>query len=77
MWIDAHPTGGPSANEGIPLDDELRTIYKMAPNSLVVVDDAWPEDVDRLPKEAGWTMRWYHGLVFVHKEGLYKIPERF
>lgn len=76
LWVDSHATGGICADEGLPLPEELRTIYEKCQSSLTVIDDQWPEDCDKLVVPDGWTKRWYHGLIFLHR-GQYNIPERF
>lgn len=77
IFIDAHATGGDCADEGLPLEEELAAIYEHAPTSLVVIDDMWPENLNTLPVPGGWVKRWFNGVIFVHKQSLYDIPERF
>lgn len=77
IWLDAHKTGGPSADAGDPIPSEMNAIYEKSPTSLVVLDDRWPKDFEAMNIPEGWHKRWYHGLMFVHRVGLYDIPERF
>lgn len=77
IFLDAHATGGPSADAGDPLPEELKAVYEKAPQSLAVLDDQWPQDFEKTEIPTGWTKKWYHGLTFIHKQGLYDIPERF
>jgi len=77
MWLDAHATGGPSADAGDPLPQELAAIFEKAPQSLAVLDDQWPINFENTVVPDGWTKKWYHGLTFIYKTGLYDIPERF
>lgn len=77
FWIDAHVAGPGTADEGLPLEMELQTIYEKSPASLICIDDSWPQDFEKTEIPTGWTKKWYHGLTFIHKQGLYDIPERF
>lgn len=80
FWLDAHSSGGKTANEGDPLPEEIRAIVELSPDSLVVIDDHNSADeVKNKCKEngidlTGWTLEFRTGIVFLHK-GQYKIPE--
>lgn len=80
FWLDAHSSGGKTANEGDPLPEEIRAIVELSPDSLVVIDDHNSADeVFNKCKEngidlTGWTLEFRTGIVFLHK-GQYKIPE--
>lgn len=77
LWIDAHAAGHGTADEGNPLEMELQTIYEKCLTSLAVLDDQWPQDFEKTVVPEGWTKKWHHGLTFIHKTGLYDIPEKF
>lgn len=70
FWLDAHPCGGDSANEGDPLPMELKTIMKMSPNSLILVDDEPNAELTRCNINwTGWVKEYYSGIIFIHKGG--------
>lgn len=77
FWIDAHVAGPGTADEGVPLEMELQTIYEKSPASLICVDDSWPQDFEKTVVPKDWTKKWYHGLTFIYKTGLYDLPEIF
>lgn len=75
IWLDAHSSGGLTANEGDPLPEEIRTIVELSPDSLVVIDD---EPNDNRIKELvndEWQTEYRTGIVFLYKKGNYNIPE--
>lgn len=76
FWIDAHVAGYGTADAGDPIPQELQAIYEKSPDSLLVLDDRWPQDFEKLTVPEGWHKRWYHGLIFLHR-GQYNISERF
>lgn len=84
FWLDAHVTGGPSANDGDQLKGELETISEMCPDSLVLIDDVKPNsDGSYLGPDApislpeGWTAKFLSGVLIVQRGERYFIPERF
>jgi len=84
FFLDAHITGGPSASNGDQTVSEMRTIERMCPEALVVIDDIAPamDDIYMSPDGApiyvpeGWTGKYVHGELILHP-GIYHIPERF
>lgn len=73
FWCDAHPCGQDSANEGDPLPMELKTIMKMSPNSLILVDDEPNAELTRCNINwNGWVKVYHSGIIFIHK-GQFKI----
>lgn len=81
FWLDAHSSGGKTANDGDPLPEEIKAIVELSPDSLVVIDDhnsadevknkCLENDIDL----TGWTLEFRTGIVFLYRNGLYKIPE--
>ena len=80
FWLDAHPTGEGSADNGEQLPMELAVISKMRPDSLVLVDDVKPgfcgPSGAQICIPDGWHTKFLHGVLIVHAGG-YDIPERF
>lgn len=79
IWLDAHYTGGESANEGDPLPSELETAFAY-PDALIVVDDISPDYVnstrfDVLKKHPEWKQVFRNGVLILTQK--YYIPERF
>lgn len=78
FWLDAHPAGPTTADNGDPLPDELRFITQHYSDSLIVVDDMpGPElshivGIDEVLK--GWTRDYRTGELILHRGG-YAIPE--
>lgn len=78
FWLDAHPAGPTTADNGDPLPDELRFITQHYSDSLIVVDDTpGPElshiaGIDEVLK--GWTRDYRTGELILHRGG-YTIPE--
>lgn len=79
FWLDAHSSGGLTANEGDPLPEEIRAIIELSPNSLVVIDDQQNADLAQVTEAGvnlrGWTKIYRTGIVFLFKKDNYKIPE--
>jgi len=78
FWLDAHSSGGLTANEGDPLPEEIKAIMELSPDSLIVIDDQ-SNDLLMNVVEAGidltgWTKEFRTGVVILHK-GSYNIPE--
>lgn len=75
FWLDAHSSGGLTANEGDPLPEEIKSIMELRPDALVVIDDE-PNDnrVKGLVTDE-WTTEYRTGITFLYKNGLYQIPE--
>jgi hypothetical protein len=78
FWLDAHPSGGLTANDGDPLPDEIKAVMELRPNSLVVIDDQQDDLLQNVIASgvdlAGWTKEFRTGVVFLHN-GSYNIPE--
>lgn len=77
FWLDAHSSGPHTADDGDPLANELRAIYELCPNPLVVVDDQIDASFQRLVAGGlsldGWIKEYRTGEVIMHKGG-YSIP---
>ena len=78
FWLDAHSSGGLTANEGDPLPDEVKAVMELRPDSLIVIDDQ-SNDLLQNVVDAGvnlkkWKKEFRTGVVFLHN-GSYKIPE--
>jgi len=82
FWLDAHPTGGPSADNGDQAPLELDIIARMRPDSLVLIDDVRPEGNGYASPGShvivpdGWQTRFLSGVLALHAGG-YAIPEKF
>jgi hypothetical protein len=83
FWLDAHVTGGDSVDNGDQIESEIRTISRMRPNSLIVIDDTFPDkggygapDISPIVPPEGWKMHFLSGVLLLHA-GSYQIPERF
>lgn len=77
FWLDAHSSGGLTANEGDPLPEEIKAITELSPDSLIVIDDQKDALLCQVPAEyiKGYTVEYRTGIVFLYKKGLYNIPE--
>lgn len=77
FWLDAHSSGGLTANEGDPLPDEIKAITQLSPDSLIVIDDQQNALLVQVPAQYlnGYTIEYRYGVVFLYKTGLYNIPE--
>jgi hypothetical protein len=74
FWLDAHPSGGLTANEGDPLGEELKAIMSKRPDALIVIDDMSDASLVHLNLDfTGWHKEYRTGEVFMHKGG-YEIP---
>lgn len=90
FWLDAHVTGGTSINLGDQVAGELETIDRLAPDSLVLIDDVKPtvtidaggaidgfEGPDApINPPLGWKASFLSGVLILHKGG-YIIPAVF
>lgn len=78
FWLDAHSSGGLTANEGDPLPEEIKAIMELSPDSLIVIDDQSDDSLQNVVNAGvsfeGWTKEFRTGVVFLHK-GSYVIPE--
>jgi hypothetical protein len=79
FWLDAHSSGGLTADEGDPLPDEIKAIMELRPTGLIVIDDQ-SDDLLISATSAGidftgWIKEFRYGVVFLYREGLYEIPE--
>lgn len=77
FWLDAHSSGGMTADEGDPLAEEIKIITEMRPDSLVVIDDMLDAElrhvVDAGVSLDGWIREYRTGEVIMHRGG-YVIP---
>ncbi len=77
FWLDAHPSGGLTANGGDPLPAEISTVMKLRPDALMVIDDQSDDKLSNVVAAgvnlSGWTKEFRTGVVFLHKGG-YTIP---
>lgn len=73
FWLDAHVTGGLSADDGDQIPAELDAIVRLRPESLVLIDDTTP---DLVQPPQGWKKIFLRGMTILH-DGRYDIPERF
>jgi hypothetical protein len=74
FWLDAHSSGGLTANEGDPLSSELKLIMSSKPDSLIVIDDMPGSELLHLGIDfTGWHKEYRTGEVIMHKGG-YDIP---
>lgn len=71
FWLDAHPSGGLTANEGDPLPEELKIIYTLRPNSFIVVDD---QQGVRSDVPEGWLQEYRCGSLWIHPTLWYVPP---
>lgn len=84
FWLDAHITGGTTINLGDQVASELAIIDRLAPDSLVLIDDVKPnENGDGfvgpdapINPPLGWQAFFYSGVLALHKGG-YNLPARF
>ena len=78
FWLDAHPSGGKTANAGDPLPDEIKAIMELRPDGLIVIDDQCDDLLQNCVENGinftGWIKEFRYGVVFLHK-GNYDIPE--
>ena len=78
FWLDAHSSGGKTANAGDPLPEEIKAVMELRPDGLMVIDDQSDDllqnAVDCGVDFTGWTKEFRYGVVFLHK-GKYIIPE--
>src|ERR1017187_9575424 len=81
FWLDAHVTGGPSADDGDQVNPELYIIQRDRPESLVLIDDVRPHGLTgyiapdgpiTIPN--GWTAKFLSGVLALHTGG-YDFPE--
>jgi hypothetical protein len=88
FWLDAHSSGPHTADDGDPLPFELKTIMRLRPDALIVIDDMHCVDFcepDPVTGKtyiesngldfSGWKREFRTGELIIYKEGRYKIPE--
>lgn len=75
FWLDAHSSGGLTANEGNPLPDEIKAIMELSPDSLVVIDDEPNDEYVKEQINDEWETQYHYGITFLYKKGKYQIPE--
>lgn len=77
FWLDAHSSGGLTADEGDPLPEELRIITACRPDALIVIDDMGDAELTQVKKQGvsleGWYREYRTGEIIMHKGG-YIIP---
>lgn len=74
FWLDAHSSGGLTADEGDPLGIEIQIIERCRPNALVIIDDMLNESLSHLDIDVSkWVREYRTGEVIMHM-GKYKIP---
>lgn len=74
FWLDAHSSGGLTANEGDPLAEELKIIMEKRPDALIVIDDMKDAELTHTGIDfTGWHKEYRTGEVIMHKGG-YIIP---
>lgn len=75
FWLDAHSSGGLTADEGDPLADELKAIMTKRPDSLVIIDDMADNSLLHTRLDfTGWIREYRTGEIIMYKEGMYDIP---
>jgi hypothetical protein len=73
FWLDAHPSGGDTANVGCPLERELTAILESRDEGVILIDDLqpfWgndsPEVAERtIAKYPGWKHETHFGIMRV------------
>jgi len=75
FWLDAHSSGGLTADAGDPVAAELAAICELRPDALVVIDDQKDSFLWLVPPETveGWVRDLRCGELLLHK-GQYDIP---
>lgn len=78
IWLDAHSSGGMTADAGDPLAEEIRTIQRLSPDSLVVIDDMMDEELRHVEEQgvslSDWTREYLTGEVIMYRSGQYSLP---
>lgn len=78
FWLDAHSSGGLTADAGDPLPEELAMIMKESPASLIVIDDMLDAKLDHVAERGvdlgGWNRHYLTGEVIMHRVGQYSLP---
>ena len=60
FWLDAHTCGPHTADDGDPLPHELKTIMKMCPEALIVIDDMKDAELEYLTRLYGTDFEGWH-----------------
>lgn len=78
FWLDAHSSGGMTANEGDPLPHEIKAILDHAPNSIIVIDDQQDTALNQVASAGisleGWIRHYISGELILFREGMYTLP---
>lgn len=79
FWLDSHKSAPDSADNGDVLPNEISSIQKYSDESLIVIDDQKDDSLQNLVEAGidltGWVKKFVTGVVIMHKEGLYELPE--
>ncbi len=74
FWLDAHSSGGLTADEGDPLATEIQIIQRCRPDALVVIDDMLSAELAHLNMDlSAWKREYRTGEIIMHMGG-YDIP---
>lgn len=78
FWLDAHSSGGLTANEGDPLPHEIAAIKKYAGHSIVVIDDQHNADLAQVIAAGvsleDWEIHFITGVIIMFRKGWYTLP---
>lgn len=68
-WLDAHPCGGHSANNGDPLPGEIEAIMRIHPHGVIVIDDMPSADLPQVDQKLleGWVREYRTGEVILYR----------
>lgn len=78
FWLDAHDSGGLTANIGDPLPAEIAAIQNHAPCSVIVIDDYLDTNLQNVTDAGysldGWERYYVSGEIVLFRTGMYKLP---
>lgn len=79
FWLDAHSSGGATADAGDPLPEELLQIMQKSPNALIVIDDMLSAELRHVEESGvsfeGWTRVYLTGEIIMYRTGAYELPK--
>lgn len=79
FWLDAHSSGGLTADAGDPLPTEIKEIQNHAPNAIVVIDDYQDTTLGNVTEAGisleGWERHYVSGEIIMFRQGQYVLPE--